>query len=216
MCSMNRGYYLAIFAMSCFFSWKLFSSQACQSALNVADWLMGALGLLGIVVLAWQVIRKRTHYESGNINILFTRIDNLPTNINEADNMKDLEGQILRISPGVQKLIFRVRSAHGFQVKKINWRCLDLHDNDLSADQAEIRMVEDPYNTSIFKDSDDAHYGRDGYYSDAQGLARNKCLYFVLTIWCTEGFTGNLSFCAQNHEGFRAASYKRRLEVGSN
>ena len=57
---MNRHYYLAIFAMSCFFSWKLFSSQACQSALNVADWLMGALGLLGIVVLAWQSIRKHT------------------------------------------------------------------------------------------------------------------------------------------------------------
>jgi hypothetical protein len=57
---MNRDYYLAIFAMSCFFSWELFSSQACQSALNVADWLMGALGLLGIVVLAWQAIWKHT------------------------------------------------------------------------------------------------------------------------------------------------------------
>jgi len=177
---------------------------------------MGALGLLGIAVLAWQSIRKHTVSESGDIDILFTRIDSLPTNINEADNMEDFEGQILRISPGVQKLIFRVRSAHGFQVKKINWRCLDLHNNDLSADQVEIRTVEDPYNTSIFKDSDDAHYGRDGYYSDTQGLAPNKCLYFVLTIWCTEGFTGNLSFCAQNHEGVRAASYRRRLEVGSN
>ena len=200
--------------MSCFFSWKLFSSQACQSALNVADWFMGALGLLGIVVLAWQLIRKHTVYQSGHI--LFTRIDSLPTNINEADNMEDFEGQILRISPGVQKLIFRVRSAQGFQVKKINWRCLDLHNNDLSAAQVEIRRVEDPYHTSIFKDSDDAHYGRDGYYSDAQGLVPNECLYFVLTIWGTEGFTGNLSFRAQNHEGLRAASFRRRLEVGSN
>ena len=200
--------------MSCLFSWKLFSSQACESALNVADWFMGALGLLGIAVLAWQSIRKHTVSESGDI--VFTRIDSLPTNIDEADNMEDFEGQILRISPGVQKLIFRVRSAHGFQVKKINWRCLDLHNNDLSADQVEIRTAEDPYNTSIFKDSDDAHYGRDGYYLDTQGLAPNKCLYFVLTIWCTEGFTGNLSFCAQDHEGVRAASYRRRLEVGSN
>jgi hypothetical protein len=211
---MNRHYYLAIFAMSCFFSWELFSSQACQSALNVADWLMGALGLSGIVVLAWQSMREHTDCESGDI--LFTRIDSLPTTIDEADNMEDFEGQILRISPGVQKLIFRVRSAHGFQVKKINWRCLDLHNNDVSADQVEIRTVEDPYNTSIFKESDDAHYGRDGYYSDAQGLAPNECLYFVLTIWCTEGFTGNLSFCAQDHEGVSAASYRRRLEVGSN
>jgi hypothetical protein len=211
---MNRHYYLAIFAMSCLFSWKLFSSQACQSALNVADWFMGALGLLGIVVLAWQLMRKRTDSESGDI--LFTRIDSLPTNINEVDNMEDFEGQILRISPGVQKLIFRVRSAHGFQVKKINWRCLDLHDNDLSADQVEIRMVEDPYNTSIFKDSDDAHYGRDGDYLDAQSLAPNECLYFVLTIWCTEGFTGNLSFRAQDHKGSSAAPYRRKLEVGSN
>ena len=175
---------------------------------------MGALGLLGIVVLAWQLIRKHTVYQSGHI--LFTRIDSLPTNINEADNMEDFEGQILRISPGAQKLIFRVRSADGFQVKKINWRCLDLHNNDLSADQVEIRMVEDPYNTSIFKDSDDAHYGRDGYYSDAQDLAPNECLYFVLTIWCTDGFTGTLSFRAQSHEGSRAASYTRRLEVGLN
>jgi hypothetical protein len=77
-------------------------------------------------------------------------------------------------------------------------------------------MVEDPYNTSIFKDSDDAHNGRDGYYSDAQGLAANECLYFVLTIWCTEGFTGKLSVRAQSHEEYRAASYTRRLEVGSN
>lgn len=211
---MNRHYNLAIFAMSCFFSLKLFSSQACQSALNVADWFMGALGLLGIIVLAWQAIRKHTVHESGDI--LFTRIDNLPANINEADNMEDFEGQILRISPGVQKLFFRVRFAHGFQVKKINWRCLDLHDKNLSADQVEIRMVEDPYNTSIFKDSDDAHYGRDGYYSDAQGLAPHECLYFVLTIWCTDGFTGNLSFSAQDHEGSSAAPYRRRLEVGSN
>jgi hypothetical protein len=176
---------------------------------------MGALGLFGIIVLAWQAIRKHTVSESGNIS--FIRIDSLPTNVNEAsDNMKDFEEQILRISPGVQKLIFRVRSAHGFQVKKINWRCLDINNNDLSADHMEIRMVEDPYHTSIFKDSDDAHYGRDGYYSDAQGLAPNQCLYFVLTIWGTEGFTGILSFCAQNHEGFRGASYKRRLEVSSN
>lgn len=211
---MNRDSYLAIFAMSCVFSGQLFSSQACQSALNVVDGLMGALGLLGVVVLAWQATRKHTVYRSGNI--LFTRIDSLPTNINEADDMEGFEGEILRISPVVQKLIFRVRSVHGFQAKKINWRCLDLYDNDLSADQVEIRMVEDPYNTSIFKDSDDAHYGRDGYYSDAQSLAPNECLYFVLTIWCTEGFTGNLSFRAQDHEGFRAASYKRRLEVGSN
>ena len=200
--------------MSCFFSWELFSSEACQSALNVADWFMGALGLLGIIVLAWQSIRKHTVHKSGDI--LSTHIDRLPTNINEADHMEDCDGQILRISPGVQKLIFRVRSAHGFQVEKINWRCLDLHNNDLSADQVEIRMVEDPYNTSIFKDSDDAHYGRDGYYSEAQGLAPNDCLYFVLTIWGTEGFTGTLSFRAQNHEGLRAASYRRRLEVGSN
>src|SRR6185503_19873626 len=200
--------------MSCLFSWKLFSSQACESALNVADCFMGALGLLGIAVLAWQSIRKHTVSESGYI--MFTRIDSLPTNINEADNIEDCEGQILRFSPGVQKLIFRVRSAHGFQVKKINWTCLDLHNNDVSADQVEIRTVEDPYNTSIFKDSDDAHYGRDGYYPDAQGLAPNECLYFVLTIWCTEGFTGNLSFCAQDHEGVSAASYRRRLEVGLN
>jgi hypothetical protein len=200
--------------MSCFFSWELFSSQACQSALNVADWLMGTLGLLGIVVLAWQAIGKHPGHKSGDV--VFTRMDSLTTNINEADNIEDFEGQKLRISPGVQKLIFRVRSAHGFQVKKINWRCLDLHDNDLSADQVEIRMVEDPYNTSIFKDSDDAHYGRDGYYSDAQGLAPNECLYFVLTIWCRDGFTGKLSFRAQSHEGFGAASYTRRLEVGSN
>ena len=198
--------------MSCFFSWQLFSSQACQSALNVADWFMGALGLLGIVVLAWQVTRKHTVHES--VDMLFTRIDSLPVNINDADNLEDFEGQTLRISPGVQNLIFRVRSAHGFQIKKINWRCLDLHNNDLSAGQVEIRMVEDPFNTSIFKDSDDAHYGRDGYYSDAQDLAPNECLYFVLTIWCTEGFTGNLSFHAQDHEGSSAASYRRRLEVG--
>jgi len=46
--------------MSCFFSWELFSSQACQSALHAADWFMGALGLLGIVVLAWQAIWKHT------------------------------------------------------------------------------------------------------------------------------------------------------------
>jgi hypothetical protein len=57
---MSRHYYLAIFAMSCFFSWELFSRQACQSALHVADWLMGALGLLGIVVLGWQAIWKHT------------------------------------------------------------------------------------------------------------------------------------------------------------
>ena len=120
---MNRHYSLAIFAMSCFFSWELFSSQACQSALNVADWLMGTLGLLGIVVLAWQAIGRHPGHKSGDV--VFTRIDSLPTNINEADNMEDFEGQILRISPGVQKLIFHVRSAHGFQVKKINWRCLD-------------------------------------------------------------------------------------------
>jgi len=201
-------------AMSCFFSWKLLSSQACQSALNVADWFMGALGLLGVVMLAWPAIRKHSDSKSGDIS--FTRIDRLPTKINEADNMEDCEGQILDISPGVQKLILRVRSADGFQVKKINWRCLDLHDNDLPADQVEIRMVEDPYNTSLFKDSDDAHYGRDGYYSDAQNLAPNECLYFVLTIWCTESFTGNLSFRAQDREGSRAAFYKRRLEVGSN
>ncbi len=43
-----------------FFSWELFSRQACQSALHVADWLMGALGLLGIVVLGWQAIWKHT------------------------------------------------------------------------------------------------------------------------------------------------------------
>ena len=175
---------------------------------------MGAFGLLGILVLAWQATRKHTVYKSGNI--LFTRIDSLPTHINEADNMEDFEGEILRISPGAQKLMFRVRFAHGFQVKNINWRCLDLHDHDLSADQVEIRMVEDPYNTSIFKDSDDAHHGRDGYYSDAQDLAPNECLYFVLTIWCTEGFTGKLSVRAQSDEEFRAASYTRRLEVGSN
>ena len=211
---MNRHYYLAIFAMSCFFSLELFSSQACLSALHLADWFMGALGLLGIMGLAWQAMRKHTIDKSDNIS--FAHIDSLPTSFNEGDNMKDFEGEILRISPGVQTLIFRVRSAHGFQVKKINWRCLDLHENDLPADQVEIRMVEDPYNTSIFKDSDDAHYGRDGYYSGAQGLAPNECLYFVFTIWGTEGFTGILSFCAQNHEGFRAASYRRRLEVSSN
>ena len=88
---MNRHYNLAIFAMSCFFSLKLFSSQACQSALNVADWFMGALGLLGIVVLAWQAMRKPTVSESGDI--LFTHVDCLPTNINEADNMEDFEGR---------------------------------------------------------------------------------------------------------------------------
>lgn len=200
--------------MSCFFSWNLFSSQDCQAALNIADWLMGTLGLLGIAGLAWPAIRKHTGHKSGSV--VFTRIDSLPTSIDEADNVEDFEGQILGVSPGVQKLIVRVRSADGFQVKKINWRCLDLHDNDLPADQAEIRRVEDPYNTSIFKHSDDAHYGRDGYYSDVQDLAPNECLYFVLTIWCTDGFTGKLSFRAQDHEGIRAASYTRRLEVGSN
>jgi len=55
---MNRHYYLAIVATSCFVSWELFSSPACQSALSVADWLMGALGLLGIIVLARQAIWK--------------------------------------------------------------------------------------------------------------------------------------------------------------
>jgi hypothetical protein len=64
---MNRDYYLAIFAMSCFFSGQLFSGQACQSILNVVDWLMGALGLSGIVVLAWQAIRKHTVDRSGRI-----------------------------------------------------------------------------------------------------------------------------------------------------
>jgi hypothetical protein len=77
--------------MSCFFSRELFSSEACQSALNVADWFMSALGLLGIVVLAWQSIRKHTVHKSGDI--LFTHVDCLPTNINEADNMEDFEGR---------------------------------------------------------------------------------------------------------------------------
>ena len=73
--------------MSCFLSLELFSSQACQSALHIADWLMGALGLLGIIGLAWQAKRKHTIDRSRNI--LFTGIDSLPTNTNEADTMAD-------------------------------------------------------------------------------------------------------------------------------
>lgn len=157
--------------------------------------------LVGAAALA-KYFWKHTVYKKGNFQIGF--INHFPLPQFTEDPIEDPPDSIKLIPPGTHKLLLRVFALHGFQVKKINLRCLNPDLTNASNINVTITDAIDPYYPRLASATPDGNGGVDGEYSEVRSLAKGEGLYFEITLNAIQNWSGYLSFRAQDPNGFRS------------
>jgi hypothetical protein len=158
------------------------------------------LALGSIFPLAWQWILKNAVYVKSNFKIFFTNHPPLPAHPTPIDEPFN---SVKELPPGSHRLLIKVSSsACGFQVQRINLRCVNRDgESAVSENIVEINSVEDFFSAVYMVD--DGNGGIDCEYSRARSLAKGECLYFIFDLIARQEWSGLLSFRAQNGEGVR-------------